>query len=656
MSTVGSKSSPSGSVTSLDSESIVFDYPEADIIIRSSDLYEFRVLKLYVVHSSTKLGEKVLISPNPNPSSSAEAHLGTDTSVDRLPVVSLPVSAAILYSLLTYVFPVTPVLPQTVEQTMELLSVAQEYGMDVVITQIRNHIALQTPSFIREETAFLVYSLAQKYGLRTEALQAAKSTLGLSTFIIQSLYSKGQLDMMPGASLHELWTYHTRVRSKLKSCIEEFMTSHAHGILGNSTCGSLTDSGVPSWLYSYMATIETAPVPLTSLGLTKFYVHMTTHIQKLSREGGGGCSSCASIPGETIHKFWEALTTVVDRNIAEVRCPDLSVLGRVPKGLQAEIDFVLIVEGGNSNDQAETSGEPHPLGYLDMFNADVILQSSDLVKFRVHKAVLFTSSPFFRDMFSLPLLSNGEPAGELPIVPVPEDATVLNSLISMLYPVPPEIPKSNDAILALLSAAQKYDMVAVQSSIRAEASRRGLLSPPQAEAFRMYAIAYSRRLIPEMETAARLTLDYPLTFESLGGALRSFEGRALRDLVEFRWHCTNNIPSRLMLFSNHHIGLSKIWVGCPTGPFRGRLPGWIQNILMTNIVHLKRSLTYGIPTPSGFDQEYIAALRAHVKENDCHFCAKVHMLDGETFCSEVKKMLADARNVPYMLSEGAPGV
>ncbi|KAI0289286.1 hypothetical protein BC826DRAFT_867507, partial [Russula brevipes] len=147
----------------------------------------------------------------------------------------------------------------------------------------------------------------------------------------------------------------------------------------------------------------------------------------------------------------------------------------------------------------------------DMPNADVILQSSDLVKFHVHRAVLVTSSPFFRDMFSLPQPSNDETPGELPIVPVPEDAAVLNSLISMLYPVPRAIPKSSDAILALLSAAQKYDMVTVQSSIRAEASRRLLLSPPQAEVFHMYAIACSRRLIPEMEAAARITLDYPLT-------------------------------------------------------------------------------------------------------------------------------------------------
>jgi hypothetical protein len=404
----------------------------------------------------------VSILPNPRPSSSVEAHLGTDGNVDELLVVSLPVSGAILYSLLTYVFPVSPILPQTVEQTMELLSVTQEYEMNLVLTQIRNHISLRMPSFIWEETTFLVYSLAQKYSLRIEALQAAKSMLNLSNFTIPNLHFKRKLDMMPGASLHELWKYHKRVRSKLKLCIEEFMTSHARGILGNSTCGSLTDSGVPSWLYSYMATIETAPLPLTSLGLTKLYVHMAAHIQKLNHEGGGGCSSCASIPGKTIHRFWGALTTVVDRNIAEVRGPDVAMLGGVPKGLQAEIDFVLIVEGGNANDQAQSFGKPHPLEYLDIFNADVILQLSDLVKFCVHKVVLFTLSPFFRDMFSLPLPSNGEPAGELPIIPVPEDAVVLNSLISMLYPVPTKIPKSIDTILALLSAAQKYDMVVVQ--------------------------------------------------------------------------------------------------------------------------------------------------------------------------------------------------
>ncbi|KAI0289278.1 hypothetical protein BC826DRAFT_1107139 [Russula brevipes] len=308
--------------------------------------------------------------------------------------------------------------------------------------------------------------------------------------------------------------------------------------------------------------------------------------------------------------------------------------GRDPEGLQAEMSFALIDEG-KVDDQVKLPSDTHPpLNYSDMSNADVTLQSSDLVKFRVHKAVLATSSPFFRDMFSLPQPSNDEPAGELPMVPLPEDAA------------------SNDAILALLSAAQKYDMVAVQSSIRAEASRRVLLSLPRAEAFRMYAVACSRGLIPEMETAARLTLDYRLTFESLGKELRSFEGWALRDLANFRRRCTSNLSSQLMPFLDQH-GPSKIWVGCPTAPTRGRLPGWLEKFLRVKIERMD-DFAHAIPTPSKLGGEYFANLQLHVTRYDCHFCTKVHTLTGEEFWSKIKKTLVEARNVPYLSSEGAP--
>ncbi len=93
-----------------------------------------------------------------------------------------------------------------------------------------------------------------------------------------------------------------------------------------------------------------------------------------------------------------------------------------------------------------------------MLNADVILRSSDLVDFRVHKSVLAMSSPFFSDMFSLPQPRNDAAPDDLPVVCVSEDAEVLNSLISMLYPVPPKIPNSSERIYDVLDAAAKYDM------------------------------------------------------------------------------------------------------------------------------------------------------------------------------------------------------
>ena len=208
MSTVTAEALPSRPVISH--ENLLFDYPEADVILRSRDSYEFRVLKLYIVHSSPILGDNVLISPTPHPkptssTNPAESNIDSEHSANAHPVVELPINGAILFSLLTYIFPVPPILPSTVEQVIELLSVAQTYKMDVVLTHIRNHISQQEPPFIREETAFLIYSLSQKHALRTEALQAARCTLSFSSLTIQDLAEENKLDMMPGSFLFELW-------------------------------------------------------------------------------------------------------------------------------------------------------------------------------------------------------------------------------------------------------------------------------------------------------------------------------------------------------------------------------------------------------------------------------------------------------------------
>ncbi len=96
----------------------------------------------------------------------------------------------------------------------------------------------------------------------------------------------------------------------------------------------------------------------------------------------------------------------------------------------------------------------------------------------------------------------------------------------MLYPVDPVVPNSYDKVLYLLAACHKYDMIQVQSSIRAEISRGDFRAPVGTEVFRAYAIAYDKGLIPEMENAARLTLGYPMTFETLGEAMRCFDGWA----------------------------------------------------------------------------------------------------------------------------------
>ena len=93
---------------------LLFDHPNADITFRSQDSYHLRVPRIYIANSSSILDELIrttLDSSNGNPEA-------------LLPVVQLPESGEILRCLLTFIFPVTPLLPLTSEEIMELLSVA----------------------------------------------------------------------------------------------------------------------------------------------------------------------------------------------------------------------------------------------------------------------------------------------------------------------------------------------------------------------------------------------------------------------------------------------------------------------------------------------------------------------------------------------------
>ena len=198
-------------------------------------------------------------------------------------------------------------------------------------------------------------------------------------------------------------------------------------------------------------------------------------------------------------------------------------------------------------------------------------------------------------------------------------------------------------------------------SIRAEVSRRGLLSPTGAESFRLFANACQKRLIPEMKAAARLTLGYPMTFEYLGEALRSFEGWMLFDLTRFRRCCRDSITSCLRAFLNDRSGPSNIWVGCPTPrpPCPAEedstdLPFWFGDTIWEKKSQLS-SFSSPLVTPSSFREGYLKALRDHVSDDDCSFCMKTHTLKGDEFGAEIENRLAQAWDVQYSFRIELPG-
>jgi hypothetical protein len=258
-------------------------------------------------------------------------------------------------------------------------------------------------------------------------------------------------------------------------------------------------------------------------------------------------------------------------------------------------------------------------------------------------------------MFSLPQPSDAVING-FPVVQLSEDAEVVRALITVLYPIPSEIPSSYSGVLALLAAAQKYDMSAIQSSIRAEVSRRNSLSPTGSEVF-VYAIASKNRLLTETQTAARLTLHHPLTFEFLGNGLRQFEGWALRDLASFRKSCRDSLVSCLESFLDIQNGPSKFWNDCSklnpprqsSSYYRGpekvvhALPSWLRDLFRQQIRELEQNFTDPLPKPSSIREKYLGALWVHIRNNsDGCTCLTTHAFQGEKYCLELEEKLAGA--------------
>ena len=289
---------------------LLFDYPGADIILSSQDCYLFRAPKIPIINNSpilSKLIQKKLDSPD---NANAEA---------PLPVVQLPESGEILHCLLTFIFLVTPLIPSTPEDIMKLLSVAQNYQMGTVLTHIRGSIALQNLFSTRLEPALYNYALAQKYGLRQEALQAARAILSKQSLTIEDFDNK--LDIMPGSFLYELWKYHERVRDILASDLSEFRISRARGTIAGLHCTVLSSFQTPSWLDQYIESIGKTP---SLFDYAELNTAMVCHIKdKADRSDRSTSCECASIPSRTIRDFWEALESVIEDSFKKVGVVDI---------------------------------------------------------------------------------------------------------------------------------------------------------------------------------------------------------------------------------------------------------------------------------------------------------------------------------------------
>ena len=307
-----------GAAAEVASETLHFDYPGSDIVLRSCDSHNFHVPKLYIINNSPVLRETIRKVSN----TFDVAHVGEP---EPLPVVELPENRVTLHSLLTIIFPVVPVLPPTSEQIIELLAVAQKYQMESALNDIRGAISRQHPPFFRPETAFHIYFLAQKQGLHQEALQAARVTLRLP-MVLEDLGDKLGFFDMKGAYLYELWKYHKCIQTYLKSAVPVFKDTYLPGGVKALRCSSLYGSpdrgSFPQWLDDYIGSIAKAPY---LFDLIEFEDAWARHIKEIVASHSQLCF-CVAISSQLRRAFWEALTAFIDEAIERARRTGMTVV------------------------------------------------------------------------------------------------------------------------------------------------------------------------------------------------------------------------------------------------------------------------------------------------------------------------------------------
>lgn len=141
--------------------------------------------------------------------------------------------------------------------------------------------------------------------------------------------------------------------------------------------------------------------------------------------------------------------------------------------------------------------------FNDTSGGDCILQTPDGARFVVYRVILSLASPIWNDMFSLPQASES-PSSARPVIPVEEDPGTMESLLTMLYPLPSPRISSYDQAAKLVQACDKYfiDVSRLDTVLHKVLRTTAAL---EADPLGVYALAWRLGMDDEAKNASRHT-------------------------------------------------------------------------------------------------------------------------------------------------------
>jgi hypothetical protein len=161
-----------------------------------------------------------------------------------------------------------------------------------------------------------MYSLAQEYGLRQEALQAAQHIMKYPMNV------EDMLELVQCSSLDALWKYFKKFRATLELDLKAFRASGGRGILAGLQCAEFSSSLIPRWLDDFIESIGRTP------NLFDVFEFNTVLVRHISGSQNPICT-CKFINSWTICHFWEALASVVQGSFEKVSVINMDELDPV---------------------------------------------------------------------------------------------------------------------------------------------------------------------------------------------------------------------------------------------------------------------------------------------------------------------------------------
>jgi len=260
----------------------------ADIIIQSCDSINFRVHKL-VLSLSSPFFDDMFSLPQPS----------DQDVVNGLPVVRLSEDAEVLKCLLTMVYPIPSMIPNSYNQTLMVLSASQKYDMDGVQSRICAEIRDKNLPMPTGAATFRAYANASIKGLSSEKETLARLTLD---FPMTLEYLCDELPFFEGWVLCDLIRFRKRCRDNLTSCFKSFLNfgQPAFNIwmaCGHSGSWIMPDTGYsPSWLTNLfqkrlteLDQAFTNPLPNTSNIREEYLSALQAHIKSFD------CITCPKV-------------------------------------------------------------------------------------------------------------------------------------------------------------------------------------------------------------------------------------------------------------------------------------------------------------------------------------------------------------------------